>query len=227
MGIAQSYTRHVDERVCRTPRSMLAGVFDGVALTVECVYEMTLRQRESHDMYGPFLRMTDCILRDILQRPPDLPMCINEQDAEAVVFQHIRWQRCDILQRALWEASGSVSPNVLTHHIDAYRQLTNRIGCSASCLGKRGTFPKPCWVTRSSTFGRERRDSADVKDNLCWFAGVRTNICACRAADQSQASKNAPLSIFRCIDYCLSNIYRSRLFFFANVFIFHGFQSLG
>ncbi len=30
----------------------------------------------------------------------------------------------------MWEASGSVSPNVLTHHIDANRQLTNRISCS-------------------------------------------------------------------------------------------------
>ncbi len=73
--------------------------------------------------------MTDCILQEILQWLPDLPMCIDEQDAEAVVFQHIRWQRCDILQRDLWEASGSVSLDVLTH-IDAYLQLTNRIGCS-------------------------------------------------------------------------------------------------
>jgi hypothetical protein len=112
-------------RVLAPPPGVLARTLGGVGLTVDRDYTAS---RTAEDAAG-FLERTDAILRHLVCQRPDLPRCVNPDDAEAVVFQRIRWHRRSMLRIAIRSAVSREAPSalpLLRSQLDAFNHLAGR-----------------------------------------------------------------------------------------------------
>jgi hypothetical protein len=108
-------------RVLSPPPGLLAATLDGVGLVVDGDYVA------SRTNPAGFLERTDAILRDLVRHRSDLPRCVDPEDAEAVVFQRIRWRRRAMLRIALRQAGRHSVPTVRSL-LDTFNHLAWRAG---------------------------------------------------------------------------------------------------